>query len=179
MHYWEDMGGNPNSRYKYLADPISSLLIVILIISSAVPLLKECVHILLQAVPTAYSMDVIKNELLNINGLLGVHDTHLWQLSSDINILTSHLECDISYDFMSISDQAKKILHNHNIHSSTLQPEYCDDDCNHRLEDDGGELGEKDNDNDNKYVINESDHKKTRCHDLICDDINCRNKSCC
>ena len=75
---------------------------------------------------------------------------------------------------MTISDQAKQILHSHNIHSSTLQPEYCDDECNHSLDDD--EMTDNNNNNNNN---NNNCTKKTRCHDLICDDINCRTKSCC
>lgn len=155
MMYWEDMGGDPNSNYKYLADPLSSLLIVMLILSSAIPLLRECIHILLQSVPKHFNLEDIKQKLLSVDGIENIHDLHIWQLSNDITILTSHLECNADHNFMTISDRAKYILHANNIHASTLQPEYCNEKCQHPKS------------------------SGNRCHDLVCRDSLCQQKSCC
>ncbi|VBB18869.1 hypothetical protein YASMINEVIRUS_1401 [Yasminevirus sp. GU-2018] len=51
-----------DSDYKFLSDPLISLFIVLLIASTAVPLIRECVSILLHMVPNNIDLKHIRNE---------------------------------------------------------------------------------------------------------------------
>jgi cobalt-zinc-cadmium efflux system protein len=54
-------------------------------------LLKESIHILLEGVPAGIRMDDLEKALLSVDGVCGVHDLHVWALSSGKNSLTVHL----------------------------------------------------------------------------------------
>lgn len=155
MKYWEQLGGDVDSHYRYLADPVSSLLIVIIIVSHTLPLTRECIHILLQNVPSGVDVDLLLSTVKDIKGVQGIHDLHIWQLNHQKQILTCHIECQDQTEFMDISDQMKSYFHRCGIHSSTIQPEFCLSQCNHDSQD------------------------STRCHDVTCGNQDCLDKSCC
>tara|TARA_B110000208_G_scaffold164504_1_gene202105 strand:+ start:345 stop:1445 length:1101 start_codon:yes stop_codon:yes gene_type:complete len=131
MYFWEDFGFNENSKLKYISDPLSSLLIVILIINSTFKLFKECYHILMQGTPLSININKIKTKILEINGILNLHDSHIWQLNNDNIIFTSHIEYDKSFNYIDLTDRIKTILLENKIKKSTIQLEYCLNDCIH------------------------------------------------
>ena len=59
MKYWD-------SSWNRLLDPITSLWIVCLILWSTLPLLRECIHILLQNVPEWHNLLEIEEEILGL-----------------------------------------------------------------------------------------------------------------
>lgn len=114
-------------EYRYYMDPALSLLLVILILQSVWPLLKESALILLQTVPTHIQVDVIQQRLLeNIDGVLAVHEFHVWQLAGDRIIASAHIRCRNLSEYMKIAEQVKEFFHNEGIHSTTIQPEFID-----------------------------------------------------
>lgn len=79
-------------KYKYYIDPALSLLLVLLILKSVWPLLKDSALILLQTVPTHIQVDAIQERLLqNVDGVLAVHEFHVWQLAGDRIIASAHI----------------------------------------------------------------------------------------
>lgn len=56
-------------------------------------LLKESVNVLLEGVPTGLGLDDIKSALLGIDGIVNVHELHVWAISSGKTSLTAHLVC--------------------------------------------------------------------------------------
>ncbi len=54
-------------------------------------LFKECAHILMEGVPEHISMDAIAQQLLMIEGVLGIHDLHIWGLDQKSLSLTAHV----------------------------------------------------------------------------------------
>lgn len=77
----------------YPIDPILSLLICALIALSSTRLLLESVHLVMEGVPSRLSVDAIRHALLNSHpDVRGVHDLHVWQVSSDMTSLTAHVE---------------------------------------------------------------------------------------
>jgi len=120
MHYFPDQ---PWVKY---VDPASSLLIVILVLASVIPLIQNCSNILLQQVPSDIDSNALQVELEGVPGIRGVHDLHIWQLVDSMIIASLHVsisEADVS-NFELIVSRCKKILHRFGIHSSTLQPEF-------------------------------------------------------
>lgn len=79
-------------KYKYYIDPALSILLVLLILNSVWPLLRDSALILLQTVPTHIQVDAIQNKLLaKVDGVLAVHEFHVWQLAGDRIIASAHI----------------------------------------------------------------------------------------
>ncbi|XP_022918613.1 uncharacterized protein [Onthophagus taurus] len=114
-------------QYKYYIDPALSIVLVILILNSVWPLLKDSALILLQTVPTHIQVDDIQRRLLaKVDGVLAVHEFHVWQLAGDRIIASAHIRCRNLSEYMKIAGKVKEFFHNEGIHSTTIQPEFVD-----------------------------------------------------
>lgn len=114
--------------WRHYADPLISFLIACIIFHSALPLVKSASFILLQGVPATVSLDGVRDSVLRIEGVLSVHDLHIWQLNENKNVASLHVMVDCSGKqserYMHIADQIRRTLHIWGIHSSTIQPEF-------------------------------------------------------
>jgi cobalt-zinc-cadmium efflux system protein len=72
-------------------DPLLSVLICGLILSSTVGLLKESTHTLLDGVPLDLSLEAIGQGLARVPGVTEVHDLHVWSLSPRRIALSAHV----------------------------------------------------------------------------------------
>ncbi len=78
--------------WRFYIDPALSLMMVVIILRSVWPLLQESALILLQTVPTHIQVDEIQRRLLeNVDGVLAVHEFHVWQLAGDRIIASAHI----------------------------------------------------------------------------------------
>jgi cobalt-zinc-cadmium efflux system protein len=75
----------------YLADPLISIGIVALIIPRTWLLLKKAIHILIEGTPIHLCHEEIRNSILNVKGVTGVFDLHIWTISSGIHALSAHV----------------------------------------------------------------------------------------
>ncbi|CAO1406172.1 unnamed protein product [Diamesa tonsa] len=117
----------PDSIIKNYVDPALSLLLVILIMHSVWPLLRESALILLQTVPTHIEIDAIQRRLLErVDGVLAVHEFHVWQLAGDRIIASAHIRCRNLSEYMKIAEKVKEFFHHEGIHSTTIQPEFVE-----------------------------------------------------
>ncbi|QHS75515.1 Zn(2+) transporter ZRC1 [Saccharomyces paradoxus] len=117
--------------WRYYSDPIVSLIITVIIFSSALPLSRRASRILLQATPSTISADQIQREILAVPGVIAVHDFHVWNLTESIYIASIHVQIDCKPDkFISSAKLIRKIFHQHGIHSATVQPEFVSGDVN-------------------------------------------------
>ncbi len=79
-------------EYKLYMDPALSVVMVVLILRAVWPLLQESALILLQTVPTHIQVDAIQRRLLEkVDGVLAVHEFHVWQLAGDRIIASAHI----------------------------------------------------------------------------------------
>lgn len=114
-------------KYRYYMDPALSILMVIIILHSLWPLLRDSSLILLQTVPTHIEVDMIKKKLLDkVEGVLAVHEFHIWQLAGDRIIASAHIRCKNLSEYMKIAEKVKEFFHNEGIHSTTIQPEFIE-----------------------------------------------------
>ncbi len=129
-----------NWSFKYYFDPTISLVITVIIFSSALPLgtlsnslysqlltsitVRSASFILLQGVPSTISLDEVRESILDVDGVLSLHELHVWQLSETKIIASVHVLTSRDHDFMPVAAKIRKTLHHHGIHSSTIQPEY-------------------------------------------------------
>lgn len=105
-------------------DPLLSLLVAVLILVSALRLLREAVHVLMEGVPLHVRLDAVGRDLAMLDGVRRVHDLHVWTLSSGSIALSAHLEIRNLADWPDILAAARHALDaRHGIHHVTLQPE--------------------------------------------------------
>jgi len=105
-------------------DPAISLVIAFIILGSAVPLVRSASFVLLQGVPSTISLEQVRAAILAVEGVQSLHELHIWQLSESKNIASVHVLASRELDFMPIAAKIRKALHDHGIHSCTIQPEY-------------------------------------------------------
>lgn len=114
-------------EFRFYMDPALSILMVVLILRSVWPLLQESALILLQTVPTHIQVDAIQRRLLDkVDGVLAVHEFHVWQLAGDRIIASAHIRCRNLSEYMKIAEKVKEFFHNEGIHSTTIQPEFVE-----------------------------------------------------
>lgn len=113
--------------YRYYIDPALSVIMVIFILRSVWPLLRDSSLILLQTVPTHIEVDMIERKLLEkVDGVLGIHEFHIWQLAGDRIIASAHIRCRNLSEYMILAGKVKEFFHNEGIHSTTIQPEFTE-----------------------------------------------------
>lgn len=74
-----------------LADPIVSIGLAVFILPRTWSLLKKSVHILMEGVPSNISYEEVKSAILQVRGVTGIFDMHIWTITSGINALSAHV----------------------------------------------------------------------------------------
>jgi cobalt-zinc-cadmium efflux system protein len=107
-----------------LIDPILSMVVALLILFSTLNLLRETVHVLMEAVPRHLDLSDIGLRLAGIRGVARVHDLHVWALTSGQIAISAHLNVHDLALWPRILEDARNILrHDFGIGHVTLQPE--------------------------------------------------------
>jgi cobalt-zinc-cadmium efflux system protein len=105
-------------------DPLASLLICALIAFSSVRLLRESLHALMEGVPAGMSVEAIGGEMARVEGVLSVHDLHVWTLSGSRTALSAHIVVESLAQWERIRADLQARLHERfGIDHVTLQPE--------------------------------------------------------
>ena len=104
---------------KYF-DDICSLTFFIIILIITWPIAKECIDILMEAAPKNINAKSLYNELKEVNGVINVHDVHLWSLSIGRPCITMHI---LSNKPQKSLEGATKICKKYGISHCTIQVE--------------------------------------------------------
>ncbi|MEK4180265.1 cation diffusion facilitator family transporter [Aeribacillus sp. FSL K6-2848] len=75
----------------YIADPIISILVALLILKGAWGVLKHSIHILMEGTPVTIDQNEVKKALKSIEGVKDVHDLHIWTITSGLDSLSCHI----------------------------------------------------------------------------------------
>jgi cobalt-zinc-cadmium efflux system protein len=75
----------------YLADPIVSAVIGLLILRSTGELLRETVNILMEGTPIHLSFEEVHGAMMSVPGVEEVKDLHLWSIASGFDALSAHV----------------------------------------------------------------------------------------
>jgi len=75
----------------YLADPLISIGLALFILPRTWSLIKKSIHILMEGVPANISPEEVKNAILDIKGVTGVFDLHIWTITSGMNAISAHV----------------------------------------------------------------------------------------
>ena len=107
-----------------IIDPILGAVIGLFIVPRAVRLGWKSVRILSQMAPAHLDMGMLTDQLAAIDGVIDVHDLHVWTLTSDMEVASVHLMTRQDVDAHRVLDEAKAILDiEYGIDHATLQVE--------------------------------------------------------
>jgi zinc transporter 1 len=119
------------SDWKFIMDPLASLILAGFIGISSFKLLKKSGKILLHRSPDCISGDSFIAKIKEVEGVIEVHEFHVWPLTQKINIATVHIQIDdnLELDFggkilNKVITNVNQILHENGIHSSCVQLEF-------------------------------------------------------
>jgi cobalt-zinc-cadmium efflux system protein len=127
-------------------DPLVSIFIGLLILWNAWGILHESVNILMEATPSDVDVDAMLSDILQVEGVRGVHDLHIWSITRGLRTLSAHILTDdipVSAGTKIQSAVSETLYHHYGIAHATLQLEcegcipadlYCDitSDIHHR-----------------------------------------------
>ena len=108
-------------------DPVLSLLIAALILWSSVGIVRETLNILLEGTPRGISLNEIRASMEAVEGVVNVHDLHVWCLGSQSSALACHVTiADIPpSESACILVKLNHVLHEHfHISHTTVQFEH-------------------------------------------------------
>src|SRR5947209_7728265 len=103
-------------------DPLVAALIGVLIIRSAYGLVRDSTNILLEATPKQFELGKIAQTIRSVNGVKGVHDLHVWTITSGLYALRGHVTLDsdkISQGSIIIEKVAAKLKESFGIEHAT------------------------------------------------------------
>ena len=110
-----------------LADPLVSAVIGVIIVVSAVRLVFDAGHVLLEGAPAHLNARAIETSLAAVDGVEGVHDLHVWSLEGEAPLLSAHLVLDHTIAAAQVLRAAGEMLRErYGVRHSTLQLEPAD-----------------------------------------------------
>jgi cobalt-zinc-cadmium efflux system protein len=119
-------------------DPLLSVLVAALILSSAWKVVRQSAHILLEGTPEDVDVEALRTALADqVPAVHEVHHVHVWSLTHTRPLLTLHVLIDRQADYRETLAHIKEVLvERFHIHHSTVQIEYdaCPDDDARRHE---------------------------------------------
>ncbi|HEX6928160.1 MAG TPA: cation diffusion facilitator family transporter [Gammaproteobacteria bacterium] len=105
-------------------DPLLSLFISVLILVSALRLLMEAFHVVMEGVPPGIDLPRVGHSMANVEGVRSVHDLHIWRLDSHTIALSAHVIVNSLADWEPVLRRLKQHLDDaYRIDHITLQPE--------------------------------------------------------
>ncbi|XP_036057845.1 zinc transporter 10 [Onychomys torridus] len=126
IFYVHPLGREDPCNWQCYIDPSLTVIMVIIILSSAFPLIKETAVILLQMVPKGVNMEELMSKLSSMPGISSVHEVHIWELISGKIIATLHVKYQKGTEYQDASRKIREIFHHAGIHSVTIQFEMVD-----------------------------------------------------
>jgi cobalt-zinc-cadmium efflux system protein len=105
-------------------DPVVGVAIGVFILPRAWRLGGQAVRVLVQAAPPGIDVAAITADLHAIEGVVDVHDLHVWTLTSEMEVASAHLMVREGIDAHGVLDQARDVLRDgFGIGHATLQVE--------------------------------------------------------
>ena len=82
------------TRQWYLADPIISMVIAVLITWSGFRIARSSIHVLMEGTPPNVDADALRRDMESVEGVKDVHDLHIWTITSGFNALSAHVSVE-------------------------------------------------------------------------------------
>jgi cobalt-zinc-cadmium efflux system protein len=109
-----------------IADPIASIVTTGFIVLGAWRLMRESVDVLLEAAPKHIALDDVRKAIGGIPNVEGVHDLHVWTVTSGMVALSAHAVVRDGNQHQGVLEEAVDRLRRMGINHVTLQLECAD-----------------------------------------------------
>ncbi len=109
------------------ADPFLSVFVSLLILKSALSVLRRSFKLLIDAVPEDLNYEEVGNSIKETPNIASVHDLHIWDMSADQVALSAHVLVDDITQWPNSLEEIRERLHtNFKINHVTIQAEAAD-----------------------------------------------------
>jgi cobalt-zinc-cadmium efflux system protein len=110
-------------------DPAISLCIAVVVLASGWGLTRDSVNLALDAVPRGIQLTQVQQYLRSLDGVIEIHDLHIWAMSTSETALTAHLVRPGGHDDAFLHHVCEELAHRFRIHHATLQVETSAETC--------------------------------------------------
>jgi cobalt-zinc-cadmium efflux system protein len=107
------------------ADGLAALIIAALMLRSGWGLLRDSGRVLLEAAPQGISPSSVTEELAQVNGIVELHDVHVWELTSGFPALSAHAVVEPGADCHRARSALARVAQTFGIGHSTIQVEHA------------------------------------------------------
>lgn len=115
--------------WRYI-NPIIGAAIGLWILPRTIRLVAEAFRVLVQAAPPGIDMAEVERDLESLEGVIDVHDFHLWTLTSGMEVASAHIRVGKHVDAQVALGGAKQLLkERYRVAHATLQVEDTDHRC--------------------------------------------------
>ena len=106
----------------YLADPITSVIIALLILVGSLPLVRDTIYILLQRAPNHIRVDDVRKSLLEQEHIDDVYTLQIWELDSGNVVCATRLHVTAHHHTEDVTAQVRHMLHDEfGIENATIE----------------------------------------------------------
>jgi cobalt-zinc-cadmium efflux system protein len=95
----------------YWSDPAVSAAIALLIVYSSWRLLRESVSVLMESAPRGIDVDEVYTAMAEMPGVAGVHDLHVWTITSGMDALSAHVVVSDGNEHTPVLSELRSMLH--------------------------------------------------------------------
>lgn len=107
----------------YIADPIISFIIAGFVLYSSINLTNSAIQVLMETAPSHINMQEIKDAILEIKNVIGIHDLHIWSIDSNKISLSVHVIAELENYNKILEDIDTMLINKFKICHSTIQIE--------------------------------------------------------
>lgn len=110
----------------FIADPIVSIIFALLVLWSSWSIFTESIQMLLEGIPVGMELNNVETAIRKVDGVLNMHDLHVWTVSSGLIACTCHIvvaDQNISGGQKILEDVEHMLEHDFKISHSTIQVE--------------------------------------------------------
>ncbi|MFB6467843.1 cation diffusion facilitator family transporter [Cytobacillus sp. Hz8] len=95
---------------RTILDPIISMVIGGVILVGGTKIIRESYLILMEAVPNGYDLEKIRKDILEIDGVVDVHELHLWTITTEHYSLVAHVFVHEEYQSFNLIANINQML---------------------------------------------------------------------
>ncbi|MFZ0577117.1 MAG: cation diffusion facilitator family transporter [Psychrobacillus psychrotolerans] len=118
------------------ADPLASVIVAALVLRSGYYVTKASLHVLMEGTPRNVSVNDVVKTIEQTNGIISVHDLHIWSITSGLNALSCHVVVEDQLMIVEGEKMLQKIEHDlghKNIQHVTIQFETASHNCDNSI----------------------------------------------
>jgi len=109
-----------------LVDPILTFVFALIIFVTSIKVIIDCVSVLMEGAPRGFSVHEFEEQLKQIEGVVGIHDLHVWCLGVGQNAMSAHIFTNLPLTGP-VLRKATALCRVHGIFHSTIQVEKTND----------------------------------------------------